>query len=123
FKDAQGFVVALLQMYNWEDNHEALRILEAVLSDIPAARPADMTRQDFYDLSKIRFSVLFQIAHTVGHDLILLREDTFVDALTEPPGAAGAPTVPAAVRPAAARQTELRDHENAVRHAADPAQL
>jgi hypothetical protein len=115
---------ALLQMYNWENNQEALRILEAVLPTIPAAPPTDMKRQVFYDLSKIRFSMLFQTAHTVGHDLILLSEDNFVDALTEPPGAAaGAPTVPASVRPPAARQTELRAHESAVRHATDSMQL
>jgi hypothetical protein len=115
---------ALLQMYNWEDNHEALRILEAAVPTIPVALPSDMKRQVFYDLSKIRFSLLFQTAHTVGHDLILLSEDNFVDALTEPPGAAAAaPTVPESVRPAAARQTELRAHENAVRNAVDSTQL
>jgi hypothetical protein len=68
--------------------------------------------------------VLFQTAHTVGHDLTLLKEHNFIDALTEPPGAAaGAPTVPASVRPDAARQTDLRAHENAVRNATDSTQL
>jgi len=115
---------ALLQMYDWKDNHEALRILATTLPTIQTARPAGMKRQVFYDLSKTRFSFLFQTAHTVGHDLILLNEDNFVDALTEPPGAAaGSSTVPASVKPSDARQTELRNHEDAVRNTVDPTQL
>jgi hypothetical protein len=74
-----------------------------------------MTRQDFYDLSKIRFSVLFQTAHTVGHDLILLREDNFVDALTEPPSAGGATTVPAAVRRSALENAPVARKKSAAR--------
>jgi hypothetical protein len=117
---------ALLQMYDWQDSHQALRILEAMRSDIPSAPEPNMTRQAFYDLSKIRFSVLFQTANVVGHDLILLNEDNFVDALTEPPGtgaATGAPSVPASVRPVDERQKLLRDHDSAARNTTDPAQL
>ena len=114
---------ALFQMYDWADNHAALRMLEGMLGDIPSARPDGMTRQAFYDLSKIRFSVLYQTANTIGHDLILLNEANFVDALTGPSAAAAQASAPASISLAVERQTVLRDHENAVRNTTDPVQL
>lgn len=114
---------AQLQLYDWKENHDALRSLEGILPTLPDAIPAGMSAPNFFDISKVRFSVLFQAAHNIGHDLTLLNEDNFVSALTEAPSTpAGTIAVPAAVRPIAARQKELQDHEEAVRKAPDDAQ-
>jgi hypothetical protein len=118
--------VARLQMYGWQHNHDALRILEGIIPDIPDTLTEALNRRNLYDYRNIRFSVLSQIAHTVGHDLVLLNETNFVDALTEPPDSLtpARPTVPISVRPVdPARQETLRLHENAVRNAANEGQL
>ena len=107
--------VALLQMYDWKDNHDALRILEAVRADIPKVQDK-LKLKDFYEFRKLQFSVEFQIAHIVGHDLTLLDEDNFVKALLDSPNTSS--KVPTSLgEPDPKHHKELRDHDGAVRGA------
>jgi hypothetical protein len=89
----------LRKLFRWQDNHEALMLLQALEQDIrtlvpelpvelppygpqPAAPVALAMTAEQFEYMKIFISVLAERAHGIGLDLVLLNEREFLRALT-----------------------------------------
>jgi hypothetical protein len=76
---------ALRKLYDWRSNHEALKELKEIESEmlpLLASTGASKTSAQF-DYLKIYISTLTEEAYTIAVNLVLLNEATFIEALTE----------------------------------------